>query len=261
MADANAQNPQDVANMASAAPSAAPSIVNPVDAFFDDYSAAVEADRQRKPKPRPRVRPVLNMAPEDNLGGGDVTPGAQAKVRAHAAALGEYQTGSMKDAGVQPGSGGMAGPDVSRATQQKMREYYKQEPGSKEQGAPSTGWASKLSSEYSKASTPQRPAPAPHVQAFEKAVAPPPPRPAFVSAEKKPINPKLDEYLRGLDGSRLETMGQEFVSEYAKSGDGKGYKDEELQQVYLGVQEHLRDRVKKGYQLKTMEESELFEED
>lgn len=257
MADANAQAPQDVANMANAAPATAPTIVNPVDSFFDDYQTAVEADKARRPKPRPRVRPVMQAAPADNLGSGDVSPEGQAKMRAHARELKEYQTGSMADAGVQPGAGGMAGPDVAPGTQKKMREYYKQETATP---AAPEGWASKLSGEYGKAQQPTAKPAAPHVEAFGKAVAPVK-LPSFVSAEKKPMNPKLDSVLASMDGGRLETMGQEFASTYFKDGGASGYKDDELQQVYLGVQEHLRDRVKKGYKLKTMDEARLFEED
>ena len=49
--------------MANAAPAAAPTIVNPVDSFFDDYKTAVEADKARRPKPRPRVAPPVAATP------------------------------------------------------------------------------------------------------------------------------------------------------------------------------------------------------
>lgn len=255
MASANLGNPQDTANMA-AGTAPQETLVNPVDAFFDDYAVAVEADAKRKPKPRPRA-PVA-VTPQDNMGMGDVSPEAKARLRAQSSEMAAGRAKAMQDAGVQAGAGGTAGPDVSRQTEAKLQDYYKKTRPTGE--AEPQGWASSMSSQYGAAM--KQPA-APHVSALEKVMAPRAPvaPPAFIKAEKRPINPKLDERLSSFDGARLEAMGQDFASMYAKEGNGSGYKDEELQQVYLGVQEHLRDRVKKGYKLRTMDESKLFEED
>ena len=75
----------------------------------------------------------------------------------------------MAIAGVQPGAGGMAGPDVSPGTQKKMREYYRRETAAP---AAPEGWASMLSGEYGKAQQSAAKPAAPHVEGFGKAVAP-----------------------------------------------------------------------------------------
>lgn len=242
MADANAQAPQDVANMANAAPAAAPTIVNPVDSFFDDYKTAVEADKARRPKARPRVAPpVAAPAPVER----DIP-----KENGYKGKYARFNPEFRQDVygGPTPPSHDFTG-----------KPYPVQQPGS---NIADTGGAI-IEQGILGGQRKQREAQAPHVKAFEKAVAPPAPvkLPSFISAEKKPMNPKLDSVLAGMDGDRLETMGQEFASTYFKDGGASGYKDDELQQVYLGVQEHLRDRVKKGYKLKTMDEARLFEED
>jgi hypothetical protein len=213
--------------MANTAPATAPTIVNPVDSFFDDYKTAVEADKARRPKPRPRVAPPAQQPPQMNA---------------------PARKSAMEDTAIHYTE--KYGADTA---QQILSPEPQQE----------SGWASRLSGEFGKAQQPTAVAAAPHVKAFEGAVAPKAPvkLPSFISAEKKPMNPKLDSVLASMDGDRLETMGQEFASTYFKDGGAGGYKDDELQQVYLGVQEHLRDRVKKGYKLKTMDEARLFEED
>ena len=279
MPNANAQAPQDVANMANAAPAAAPTIVNPIDSFFDDYQVAVEADKARRPKPRPRVvQPQPPAQPASTGGEAGPTGAAKRALTADNADEGAYVALGQKQHDETMADQRI--PRSARLSEMMRHETDRQAllndatdavngaepPRSKESGvaySPSPGeggWASRLSGEYKKAQQPTASAAAPHVEAFGKSVAPVK-LPSFVKAEKKPMNPKLDSVLAGMPGDRLETMGQEFASTYFKDSGASGYKDDELQQVYLGVQEHLRDRVKKGYKLKTMDEARLFEED
>jgi hypothetical protein len=96
-----------------------------VQELYDQLQAAKKPAKKKQEQPQ-RPRPTMTLAPPDNLGGGDVSPEARAKMRAHAAKLRAYQADAMRDAGVQPGAGGMGGQDVSPETRKKMRQYHKE---------------------------------------------------------------------------------------------------------------------------------------
>lgn len=86
-------------------------------------AAKKKSAAKKESRPVSAARPVLRLEQGDNLGMGEPSPGGSAKLKAYAAEMDSYRASKMRDAGVAPGAGGMAGPDVSPATRAKLRAY------------------------------------------------------------------------------------------------------------------------------------------